>query len=260
MKKIGLAGIAMLIINMIYAQYCTTREWSVHETRVAKIDTISLVGIGENLNLWANGKEIRVGFLNGSAVQQEQIIKIAKQWEQYANITFRVVPIENAHVRILLANTRANYTFIGTEILKVNAAQPNMQFDRALFQADPLELKRVVLHQFGHILGMTHEHNAPQGGMEWNQKKVRNTFAKFGWKREDITQNIFNLYTHRQTNGFFYDAKSIMHWWVPRHFTTNGYFFGWNDEISEGDKFWASGQYPFSKAPVNKKRSPVFTI
>jgi hypothetical protein len=256
----------LLIFNVLLAtlfangQYCTTREWNIHQSRVAKIDTTSLAGLKTDLNLWANGKEIWVGFLNGSPSQHEQIIAIAKAWEQFANITFKMVPAENAHVRILLANSRANYTYIGTNVLKVNKEKANMQLDWSLFEEDPQELKMVVLHQFGHVLGMTHEHNPPEGGVQWKAKTVYKTFSKFGWDMEDVQQNILNMYTHRITNGFFYDAQSIMHWSVPGNFTKNGYTFSWNAALSEGDQTWAASQYPFSKAPVNIRRPIGLTI
>ena len=34
------------------------------------------------------------------------------------------------------------------------------------------EYSRVVLHEFGHALGCIHEHQAPAGGILWDQQRV----------------------------------------------------------------------------------------
>ena len=251
-------ALSMLSILIANAQFCTTREGVVHQSRVSRIDTSSLAGIGDDLGLWATGKHIRVGFFNGTPAQQERLLAIAREWEQYANISFVTSPVENAHVRVLLANSRANYTFVGKDILKVMQGQPNMQIDLSLFEGGPQRLTMVVLHQFGHVLGMTHEHDAPEGGIQWDHKAVIKAFGRLGWQKGDVEANIFDLYTHRMANGFFYDALSIMHWAVPGRFTKNGYSFEWNGTLSAGDKAWAASQYPFSKPHANLN-PPVFT-
>ena len=39
--------------------------------------------------------------------------------------------------------------------------------------SDDDELRRVVLHEFGHALGLIHEHQNPEGGIEWNEPAVK---------------------------------------------------------------------------------------
>ncbi|MCU0387147.1 MAG: M12 family metallopeptidase [Chitinophagaceae bacterium] len=241
-----------------FSQLCTTREWHVHQTRSAKIDTTRISGIAENFNFWPTGKVITVGFVNGTTEQRVAVLAIAKEWEKHGNIRFEAADVKDAIVRIRLTHSGANYTYIGTDILKADPGENNMQLDQSLFGKNHAELRKVVLHQFGHVLGMVHEFNPPDEGAQWDKVHIQKEFRRAGWSALDIENNLYGLYTHRITNGWFWDRHSIMHLGIAYRHLNKGIPIYVNEEISEGDSMWLGSRYPFVNSGINKR--PPFTL
>lgn len=57
------------------------------------VDTTPSRNMADNYHLWDNGSTILVKFMNGgSELMRNKVKQFAKEWEQYANITFTFVP------------------------------------------------------------------------------------------------------------------------------------------------------------------------
>ena len=114
------------------------------------------------------------------------------------------------------------------------------------------ELRRTVLHEFGHALGLVHEHNVDQNNpIVWDKEKVYTYYeALNGWDQETVDQNIFMKYEEESLNSNGFDAKSIMLYAVPKKLTTNGFSTSWNTAISENDKAFVQSIYP--KKRINR--------
>jgi hypothetical protein len=99
------------------------------------------------------------------------------------------------------------------------------------------EYQRVVRHEFGHALGMIHEHQNPaaQGQIPWDKQKVYAYYAQQGWSQADVDSNIFDVYTEDSTNHTAFDATSIMEYAIPDSLTVGSYAIGWNTEFSPAD-------------------------
>ncbi len=50
------------------------------------------------------------------------------------------------------------------------------------------ELARVVIHEFGHALGCLHEHQNPEGGIQWNIPGVYIYNRSKQWSDSQIVQ------------------------------------------------------------------------
>lgn len=60
-----------------------------------------------------------------------------------------------------------SWSYIGTDAITIPVESFTMNFG---FMDQP-----TVMHEFGHALGLIHEHQSPfKGGFEWNKKEVRN--------------------------------------------------------------------------------------
>src|SRR3546814_5272957 len=110
---------------------------------------------------------------------------------QYANLEFEFVSSANAQVRIAF-NDDGAWSYVGTDALGIPANQPTMNFGW-LDQG-------VVQHEFGHMIGMIHEHQNPRDNpIQWDKRSEEHTselqslmrisYAVFCLKKKNILQN-----------------------------------------------------------------------
>ena len=61
----------------------------------------------------------------------------------------------------------------------------------------------VVLHEFGHAIGLAHEHQNPDKGIKWNEDAVIRDLSgpPNNWDVATIRHNVLNKYAHDQING-----------------------------------------------------------
>jgi hypothetical protein len=82
----------------------------------------------------------------------------------------------------------------------------------------------VVLHEFGHALGLVHEHQNPTTNpIKWDVNKVCNYFSGQPncWDGKTIDTNILNPDQIDDITGSQFDPKSIMLYSVNSYLTTN---------------------------------------
>ncbi|EFL91245.1 hypothetical protein REG_1855 [Candidatus Regiella insecticola LSR1] len=121
-----------------------------------------------------------------------------------------------------------------------------MNFDG--FTDDPSDaayLKSTTLHEFGHALGLLHEHFNPTGGIQWNKPVVFAYYRDmFNWTDAQTEYNLFNKYAENKTQYTVYDPKSIMSYYIPKEHTLNGYSVDDPSELSATDKKFIASVYP----------------
>jgi hypothetical protein len=200
----------------------------------------------ERLKLWENGRRLRVKFLDGLAEVQQRVMAIAKEWEAVANITFDLVTSGTAEIRVSFAEQGFSWSTVGTDALTVPASNPTMNFGWLDPTTSEREYQRVVRHEFGHALGMIHEHQnlAAAGQIPWDKPKVYAYYAQQGWSKADVDTNIFQVYSEDSTNHSAFDPTSIMEYAIPDSLTVGSYAIGWNTELSQTDIDFMRRQYP----------------
>ncbi|HNW65423.1 MAG TPA: M12 family metallopeptidase [Piscinibacter sp.] len=205
----------------------------------------------ERLKLWENGRTLKVKFLDGLPAVQAKVQAIAKEWESLANLTLEFVSTGSAQIRISFAEKGFSWSTVGTDALTVASTKPTMNYGWLEPDTSLREYQRVVRHEFGHALGMIHEHQNPaaQGQIPWDKPKVYAYYAQQGWDKDDVDFNIFQLYTEDSTNHSAFDPTSIMEYAVPDSLTLGSYAIGWNTEFSATDIEFMKRQYP-KRAPA----------
>ena len=110
-------------------------------------------------------------------------------------------------------------------------------------------MKGNILHEFGHVLGLRHEHLNPENKIKWNKPVVYKYFTeKRGWTKEMVDKNLFNEINKDLTNYGIYDKFSVMHYRVDKSWTLDGFYVNSNPNptLSVQDKLFISEQYPYS--------------
>lgn len=200
----------------------------------------------EKFKLWENGRTLRVKFLDGPPEVQDKVRRIAKEWEGLANLTLEFVDSGSAQIRISFAEKGFSWSTVGTDALTVPSNEATMNY--GWLEADtPLrEYERVVRHEFGHALGMIHEHQNPAatGRIPWDKPKVYAYYAQQDWSQADVDFNIFEVYDEDSTNYTEFDPTSIMQYAVPDALTIGSFSIGWNTVFSPTDIEFMRRQYP----------------
>ena len=205
----------------------------------------------ERFKLWQNGRTIRCRFLDGDADVQSKVRAMAREWERLANLRLQFVDNGSAEIRISLNLDWYSWSTVGTDALGVPDNEPTMHYGW-LEPGTPMEeYRRVVLHEFGHALGMIHEHQSPAaaGAIPWDKPAVYAYYARQGWTQEDVDFNIFDVYDDEVTNHSAFDRSSIMQYAIPDELTVGTYSVGWNTRFSPMDEEFMRRQYPRVDSP-----------
>ena len=120
-----------------------------------------------------------------------------------------------------------------------------MNFGWLYPDSDQPTYSSVVLHEFGHMLGMIHEHQSPAGGIRWNRQRViDDCWRTQGWDAEQVQRQIFDRYPREQTQFTKIDLTSIMMYPFPKEWSLDGTGTPWNTKLSALDIDFMSRQYP----------------
>jgi astacin (peptidase family M12A) len=200
----------------------------------------------EKMKLWQNGRRLRVKFLDGIGEVKSRVEPIAKEWESLANLTLDFITSGPADIRISFAEEGFSWSTVGTDAMTVASNDATMNYGWLEPTTSLREYQRVVRHEFGHALGMIHEHQNPaaEGEIPWDKPKVYAYYAQQGWTKEDVDFNIFEVYSEESTNHTAFDSTSIMQYAVPDSLTIGSFAIGWNTEFSPDDIEFMRRQYP----------------
>lgn len=233
--------------------------------------------------LWPNGTTIRVGFYplpsgsNTASFTPIDVMKARREPDRSAPIldpieheirglSFvdavkkvvqeRIQPIcglkfefvsslSNANIRIGFAADNGSWSLVGTDCLKSKKKTMNFSWIDAA----------TIMHEFGHVLGMIHEHQNPNDNpIKWNVSAV-DTWAKStqGWDKQTTYRNIIQHYNVNQINGSKYDPQSIMLYFFPRKLLKdNEKGTRINERLSPVDIKYISKMYPGGKLTPEK--------
>jgi hypothetical protein len=157
-----------------------------------------------------------------------------------------------AQVRIAFDPNAGAWSLVGTDCLHEDHSKPTMNlawFDVA-----------TVLHEFGHVLGMVHEHDNPDDNpIQWNDARVFAWAAQTqGWPHSVTEKNIIQRYKHKLINGSKFDPLSIMLYFFPAKITLNHVGTHQNLRLSGDDVLYISKMYPGGNVSPQKFYPQVY--
>jgi len=201
--------------------------------------------------MWAPGDTIWVGWQENDPADtplRNKVKKYASGWTapKLANLTIAFTDnADDADVRISF-RSRGSWSVLGTTCREIPRERPTMNFGW-LRTANDEEARRVVLHEFGHALGLIHEHQNPGGTIPWNKEQVYRDLSgpPNSWDKATIDRNMFQPYDKNETNFTNVDPKSIMMYPIPAKWVTDPkYVAGSNSDLSQNDRDFIARQYP----------------
>ncbi|KAL0632599.1 hypothetical protein Q9L58_008530 [Maublancomyces gigas] len=174
--------------------------------------------------------EVKVEFAAGTTqAKQDQVMGYAALWSEHAFVDFTTVG--NGPVRITVAfdPQDGNSTILLGGIAIVNIG--------ALANPTNNELRRDVLHEFGHALGLMHEHQNPNSNFQWDEQAVKDWYQVNEPIMDEATV-ILNILTPvaNAAVATAADPDSIMAYHIPLELTVNGTSSAPNMVLSDGDK------------------------
>lgn len=229
-------------------------------------------GIYRNSTLWgANYPKIRVCFMDGSQALREVVANVAKEWQAEDNsirLDFgkpgkrRTCQPENGkEMQIRVSFSQDGYwSQLGQNaVVFVDQKEATLNLG-GFMNVTPDQLSDyevgTIRHEFGHALGIEHEHQNPKGGCdnEYNWKLIYSYLEgpPNNWTKETIDWNL------RQASGedlqlTKFDKNSVMLYQFPPDFYKKGakskcFVPDPNSQISAGDRALVATMYPANAA------------
>ncbi len=202
----------------------------------------------DQARIWpAHQRVLHVRFLDGHSQVWSKVTQFANEWSKHAHVRFVFDNSPNAPIRVSF-QSGASWSLIGTDATNpaVGRDQPTMNLGWLTMATPNDEAAAVVLHEFGHALGMIHEHQNPSAAIPWNKPAVYDFYGgpPNYWSPEDVDRNVFQTYDTTLTNFSAFDPASIMLYPIPSQFTDGTFSVGWNKALSASDKSYIGIIYP----------------
>jgi hypothetical protein len=199
---------------------------------------------------WQVGRTINFYFMDGPQWARDKVMDLGNNWLVQANLKFNVTTDRSMSDIRITFEPGGSWSYLGTDNLSIPDDEPTMQLGWLLEEAgDEDEWRRVVVHEFGHMLDFGHEQAHPEGTIDWNREAVLDYYMgpPNYWTASDVERQVFRKYSSLITNFSEYDKSSIMHYPIPPEFVLDpANAVGFNDSRSKRDKRYAALWYPSS--------------
>lgn len=205
--------------------------------------------------MWPNGSTLRVRFLEGTDAQKAQVEECAVQWSDHANIDFEFTDDPGSEIRVGFDSSDGAWSYLGDRALDY----PSNERTLNLGWVD----EGTILHEFGHALGLGHEHSNPIASpIQWNEAVVIRDASgppNF-WDEATIRHNILKKYSNSSyLRGTEFDPDSIMLYFFPDEWALSGTGTKQNEVLSAKDKQFIASEQGYPKdgfQPVDIPISP----
>lgn len=167
---------------------------------------------------------IDVAFLGGTAWQQRRVVEVIEGpngWNRACGVQFRFNNSITAPVRVAFAEG-SSWSHLGSRALTADPESPTLNLGWVSAWATPAEVQRVILHEFGHALGLAHEHQHPGVAIPWDLERVYRYFrATQGWSETDVDSQVLRPLLAEVSILGAYDPLSIMGYAIPPELLTD---------------------------------------
>jgi serralysin len=193
--------------------------------------------VGEGQNLWKD-KTLLVYFLDDDGKIADEVIKVASEWTPYCGIkikkTFNRV---DSDIRISF-RTDGWWSYIGSYALQIPKNDATLSLDSLFLYGHENRIRNVILHEFGHALGLIHEHQHPGMSIPWIKSKLFDYYKEnYGVDSSWVIKEVIDKYNSATGIYCTPDPLSIMIYAIPPGVTEDDKFvIDWPAYLSKLDK------------------------
>lgn len=196
--------------------------------------------------MWINGSTLKVRFMEGSEQQINTAKEQAQWWTDHANLNFEFTDDLDAEIRVSFDPNDGAWSYLGTDAMDIPTNQPTMNL--GFLDGG------TAAHEFGHAIGLAHEHQNPDGGIQWNEAVVIRDLGgpPNNWSEAQVRHNVLNKYNADQIRGTQFDPDSIMLYFFPDSWVINGSGTKANEVLSGMDKAFIASEkaYPGRQSDI----------
>lgn len=218
-----------------------------HSIGPDKIPTL----FASNKLLWDGTPQIlSYYFIDGNESQRNKVAKVIDEWTWYANVEFREASsAEDSNIRIRFNPDDGSWSYVGTQSDRISKQDATINLAWLDASSDLTSNERaVILHEFGHVLGLIHEHQSPahRGYAVKNIGAALDLYSKpQGWSDQQIYDQVINVYKVNDVSNFSrVDIQSIMHYPQPKEITGLDYDIPYNLTLTDLEKAYMILRYP----------------
>ncbi|KAG5635238.1 hypothetical protein H0H81_011954 [Sphagnurus paluster] len=200
--------------------------------------------------LWPNGSDISYSFFGGTANQQAAVRSVAIEWTYYANINLTQADDHDAYAMVRIGfNANGSWSAVGNGAERIKKGDLTMNLgwidDSPIVSADN---RGTILHEWGHALGMMHEHQSPARGGTLTLK-TDTVYAYYratqGWSNDMVKSQIIDVYNLNNVSNFSkLDTTSIMMYFMEPYLNVENIDVPVNTKLSDMDKAYMLINYP----------------
>lgn len=193
----------------------------------------------DSLNVYINPNEIPAGWqYNFSSINGDTIAVVAGDWEHIncvpkLNFLYDPAAKKRCQIRVKFSENEGSHSLIGTNARYIRESDPTMVLN--LKYGDDLYKRHLILHEFGHALGLGHEHQSCsffRDALKFiDQDKMRECLQTRGVNMDDWVARA-----GQNTEASEYDPDSIMHYWMDNSWLKEEFKQSALEQLSDKDQ------------------------
>lgn len=201
--------------------------------------TAALEGMAAKSLVWPKDSVLRVRFIDGAPALHQRVLAAAQAW-LVAGVRLQIVaalPGQKSQIRVAFNPQGGSWSAVGTDSLLYHPSQPTLNLGWADLDTPDEDFSSVVVHEFGHALGLLHEHNHPEARISWNEAAVNADLSGDPnyWDQKTIDDNVYAAFKKSDVITTEFDKASVMIYTIPPHWTLAGKAFMPSSMPSVGD-------------------------